>query len=234
MLIESDNPHLSDSGLSQHNGNLSLTVVRNPSEVFKALLSTRFKLILLDATLANPEMVGFMKSVNGLNAKTPVIVLLGAQDSHLRAYFETLDIEDCWIKPLNNERLNQMLGRQKKTEGLMPAEYVDILLDKTQNNKSLALTIFEKLFAELPQQLLEIRSALQNQQYQSALDVTHKLHGSLSFCGFTDIQQYAYNLEHSLSNQDYQAIAAGFNALKTAILNFTAKKISILDHCHFS
>jgi HPt (histidine-containing phosphotransfer) domain-containing protein len=62
-----------------------------------------------------------------------------------------------------------------------------------------------------------------------AIEITHKLHGSVGFCGFTDIQQHAYALENSLLQQDYPAISGSYSALKAAILSFTAKEAAILD-----
>lgn len=111
----------------------------------------------------------------------------------------------------------------------MSSDYIQALLAKTYNNKNLTLIIFQKLFAELPEQITDIKIALQNQQYQSALEITHKLHGSLSFCGFTDIQQHAYMLESCLLHKEYQSVVENFSTLKSAVLNFTANEHSILD-----
>jgi CheY-like chemotaxis protein len=229
LLIENNSNNSCYLSLSQHWDDVSLTVANNQNEALIVLLYTRFNLILLDATLANADIVNFVKSVGGLNCKTPVIVMMAAQDSHLKARFLALGVDDCWLKPLGSDALDQLIDRQKNTDSLTPSEYIQILLNKTQNNKTLALTIFKKLFTELPQQITDIRIALQNQQHQSALDITHKLHGSLSFCGFADMQQNACNLENSLLRKDYQAITGSFSALKTAILNFTAKETAILD-----
>jgi HPt (histidine-containing phosphotransfer) domain-containing protein len=229
LLIEKNSINSCYLQLPQHRNDVSLTLANNENETLITLLYTRFNLILLDAALANTDIVNFVKSAGSLNCKTPVIVMLTAQESHLKAHFLALGADDCWVMPLSTDVLDQLINRQKNTGGLAPNDYLQILLDKTQHNKNLTITIFKKLFAELPRQITDIRHALQNKQYQAALDITHKLHGSVSFCGFTDLQHYAYNLENSLSRKEYQAVKDSYSALKTAILNFTAKESVILD-----
>ena len=211
----------------QHQKGIALTIASNENEALIVLLYTCFDLILLDENLANAEIISFIKGEGGLNHKTPVYVMSGQQQSHPQQHLLALGIDGCITKPLSELALEQLLSSPPSTD-TTPPDYVQILLDKTQNNKNLALTIFKKLFAELPQQLADIRNALQNHQYQSALDVTHKLHGSVGFCGFTDIQQPAYALENCLLHQDYHSATGNFSALKAAILNFTAQEAAIL------
>lgn len=229
LLIEKNSINSCYLQLAQHRNDISLTLANNENETLITLLYTRFNLILLDAALANTDIVNFAKSAGSLNCKTPVIVMLTAQESHLKAHFLALGADDCWVMPLSTDVLDQLINRQKNADSLAPNDYLQILLDKTHNNKSLTITIFKKLFAELPQQITDIRHALQNKQYQAALDITHKLHGSVSFCGFTDLQRYAYSLENSLSRKEYQVVKESYSALKTAILSFTAKESAILD-----
>ncbi len=106
--------------------------------------------------------------------------------------------------------------------------YIEILLDKTRDNRPLTLTIFKKLFEELPEQIDTIKDALESRQYTLAQQITHKLHGSVSFCGLTDIQKPACALESSLLNHDYKAANQHFLILQQCILNFTRYQTAIL------
>lgn len=227
LIIDSQN-NSPEIQLLQHQEGVALTIANNENEALIVLLYTHFDLILLDENLANSEIISFIKGEGGLNYKTPVYVMSEHQESYLQQHLLALGIEGCINKPLSVSVFEQLLIQNLSTDTIQP-DYVQILLNKTQNNKNLALTIFKKLFAELPQQLIDIRNALQNHQYQSALDVTHKLHGSVGFCGFTDIQQPAYELENCLLHQDYPSVTGNFSSLKTAILNFTAQESTILD-----
>lgn len=215
--------------LLKHREDVSVTLANNENEAFIALLYTQFKLILLDGALANADIISFVKSAGGFNFKTPVVVMLAAHDSDLKAHFVAAGVDECYLKPLSRDVLDQLINQQKNTASLTSDDYIQILLDKTQNNKSLALTIFKKLFVELPEQINDIKEALQNRQYQSALDITHKLHGSVSFCGFIELQHVAANLENCLLRKDYQALKLNFIALRAAILNFVAQENTILN-----
>lgn len=106
--------------------------------------------------------------------------------------------------------------------------YVQIMLNKTKNNQHLALTVFEKLFNELPLQIIGINDALRNNQYDLAQEITHKLHGSASFCGLTDIQQSANAMENDLLNNNYIAINQRFLMLQQHISTFTHHQEFIL------
>lgn len=107
-------------------------------------------------------------------------------------------------------------------------KYIELLLNKTKNNRSLALTIFIKLFAELPVQLVDISTAIKHQQLTTAKDITHMLHGSVSFCGLMDLQEPAKNLEISLLNNDQEAAEQRLNELKLSIAEFLSQQQTIL------
>jgi len=107
-------------------------------------------------------------------------------------------------------------------------KYIELLLNKTKNNRSLALTIFIKLFAELPVQLVDISTAIKHQQLTTAKDITHMLHGSVGFCGLMDLQEPAKNLEISLLNNDQKAAEQHLNELKLSIAEFLSQQQTIL------
>ncbi|TAK61612.1 MAG: Hpt domain-containing protein [Methylobacter sp.] len=104
------------------------------------------------------------------------------------------------------------------------------MLNKTKNNQQLTLTIFEKLFEELPQQIIHIKDALENKQYDRAKEITHQLNGSASFCGLTNIQQPANTLESCLLKNNYAAIDQHFQVLQQCTLDFIRYQESIIKN----
>lgn len=106
--------------------------------------------------------------------------------------------------------------------------YVLVMLNKTKNNRNLALTIFTKLFEELPAQLTGIDDALQKQQLIQAKDISHILHGSASFCGLSAIQNPAKNLEISLINADIEAAKQHFLELQKHVASLVDQQKTIL------
>jgi HPt (histidine-containing phosphotransfer) domain-containing protein len=92
--------------------------------------------------------------------------------------------------------------------------YLHSLLIKTAQNRLLTKHLFEKLFAELTEQLPQLELHLNRQEFIQARTIVHKLHGSVSFCGFNKLQKLAYHLESSLSVTDSAQITENFLVFK--------------------
>jgi HPt (histidine-containing phosphotransfer) domain-containing protein len=121
------------------------------------------------------------------------------------------------------------MGDSDRTESDGTQAYLQMILAKTRHDKQLAFTIFSQLFAELPEQLDGIQHALNRRQYDLARQITHKLHGSLSFCGLENIRTQANNLEHCLTNNDQAAISRYWFLLQQCIFDFTARQQALLE-----
>jgi len=108
-------------------------------------------------------------------------------------------------------------------------DYLQMILTRTRNDMHLAFTIFSQLFAELPEQLDGIQDALNRRQYDLARQITHKLHGSMSFCGIENIRKQAENLEQCLVNKNYDAINRYWFQLQQCALDFTKQQQTLLS-----
>jgi HPt (histidine-containing phosphotransfer) domain-containing protein len=235
----------------KHQGQ-NIIVTNKYDDILTLIESTQFDLILLDLT-ANymvasvphfcppwtedmqettgsslgrhpwqPELIALIKDPLCINNKTPLIAVANPTEGSQ----SLMEFDDSLIRPITEEQLNEVIDFwQTKTLALA---YIQMILDKTKNNRSLTLTIFEKLFAELPLQIIDIKNALENKQYELAKEVTHKLNGSVSFCGLMDIQVSANTLENYLLTNNYASTHQHFLILQQHTLNFTRHKESIL------
>lgn len=111
----------------------------------------------------------------------------------------------------------------------MALKYIQAIQNKTKNNQSLTLTIFKKLFTELPFQIEVIKDALDKQYYELAKETVHKLHGSVCFCDLEDLRKPAYTLENHLLNKNYIGIIKHCCELEKSILNFLRYQSAILS-----
>jgi HPt (histidine-containing phosphotransfer) domain-containing protein len=114
-------------------------------------------------------------------------------------------------------------------EALTASDYIGIVLEKTKNNRTLAFTVFKKLFEELPQQLACIESAISAGHYEDARNIAHKMHGSACFCGLTGIQEPARKLEQYVINKNYPALTHDFRLLQESVFLFTRHQEYILS-----
>ncbi|WP_235202231.1 Hpt domain-containing protein [Methylobacter tundripaludum] len=174
------------------------------------------------------ELITRIKDPLGMNSKTPIIAIVNPTKAPQSEQQCPAEFDDILTGPITEQRLNELIGLWK-TKALA-LDYIQILLSKTKNNRRLTLTLFEKLFEELPLQVIDIKDALKNKQYDLAREITHKLNGSVSFCGLMDIQQPANALESCLLNNNYASTHRHFLMLQQRTLNFTCHQTFILEN----
>lgn len=108
--------------------------------------------------------------------------------------------------------------------------YLNSMLAKTMQNRSLALLLFKKLFQELPVQIEQLENTLTTAEQIQAKEIIHKLHGSVSFCGFTELQELANSVEISLLHDNLPQATQLFLLLKQKIITFQSLQNQILQH----
>ena len=98
--------------------------------------------------------------------------------------------------------------------------YIDAMLKRAMGNKTLAITLFEKLFAELPVEIEALALAITQNDILSAKKITHKLQGSFSFCGFLKLETLTKNLENALCSDELKKIQMNFDRLEKEVVVF--------------
>ncbi len=200
----------------------------NLDDILKLLKTIQFDLILLDFNRLNLDFITQIKNSKGNNKKTPIIALFNDNEIQHSDADSFLEYDDRLNKPITKQKLDTIIACWQKK--YLALDYIQILLSKTKNNQQLAKTIFEKLFDELPIQILQIKEAIENGQYDNAQDTTHKLNGSVSFCGLIDIQHPAKALESCLLNKNYADLNQQFLLLQQRTVNFTSYHTAIMTH----
>ena len=189
-----------------------ITEARDGREALDLMMARPFDLIFLD--LQMPVMGGLavmqeLRGAPGVNRNTPVVAITAHAQPEQKEAVMRNGFADCLIKPITDNQLVEMIKRRpvagknprpaqwEKRSGLSDL-YSRALLEKTDGNHELALTIARKLFQELPEQLQGVQAALLDQKVDTAQRLTHMIHGSAAFCGFADLRQAAAKLESGL------------------------------------
>lgn len=210
-----------------------ITVAEEGTEALHHLKSVRFDLILLDLQMpghSGHELIKLIRNQPGPNAATPVIAITAHAQLSQRQKIIAEGFDECLIKPILTEQLDEIIALWHPTTSAQAAktDYSLQILDKTGHNQELALTIAKKLFAELSEQLPRLEVVLNNHNYKTAVEITHKLHGSVSFCGLTDLQKDARALEQSLLNHDYPQAMTHFYRFQDSTRHFIDSKKNML------
>lgn len=210
--------------LDQHCLNVILAKEQNETSI---LLNT----ILFDLVLLDFKFINLVKTAACINSQTPAIAIIDSarNNQNQKKNIIATGFDDYLIRPVTIIKLKEIIGLwQIKNKSTPAFDYIQAILSATQNNRHLALTIFKQLFEELPLQITAIKDALAHQQYPLAEKITHKLHGSASFCSLTSIQKSASSLENCLIKKNYSAINPHFQILQQSILNLINQQKTIL------
>ncbi len=216
-----------------------ITAAKDGIEALNHLRNERFNLVFLDLQMPGHngfELIETIRHTENPNKDTPIIAVTAhALPSQCKEIID-LGFDECLIKPILSEQLEEIVAlwrpnapRQVLNDSPKQVGYAQQLLTKTAYDRDLALTILNKLCEELPQQLDSIQNALRHRQWQQALSITHKLHGSVSFCGLTDIRQLALTLEQNLISKDFLETNRHFDKLQALIQQFITKKIELIE-----
>ena len=224
----------------------------NGEKALSIAQSTSFDMIFLDLQMPLLDGVEVLKGIRndaGLNAQTPAIAITAHAMEHERKSLIAEGFEECLIKPIFQNQVNTLINRfltkdiGKTAEQEEPSpeeehptevqEYVTRLLRHTNDNRTLAETIIKKLIDELPHQISVIENALEHQKLETAKSITHKLHGSFSFCGFSDLKQSAATVESHLIRGHEQKAKDAFSHLKEQIedlIELESRLLGFLAH----
>jgi HPt (histidine-containing phosphotransfer) domain-containing protein len=127
--------------------------------------------------------------------------------------------------------LDQAIKFWQKTEGLKPYKTaIETVLSKCNNNKKLILSLYLKLFEELPQQISNIEEALNKKQYKLAFDINHKLNGSVKICYLQEFHELAMALEMCLIQRNYEFADGYFSMLQQQASSFMGYRQPILEY----
>ncbi len=106
--------------------------------------------------------------------------------------------------------------------------YIDAMLKRTMGNEKLAITLFEKLFTEIPVEIKLLQLAVNKNEIIIAQNILHKLQGSFSFCGFLTLSVLSKQLEEAFLTKDLEKNKLFFKRLKQEINNFNVLREDIL------
>ncbi len=98
--------------------------------------------------------------------------------------------------------------------------YIELLLEKTLNNRALAKTLFEKIFATLPVQIDELAHLLNRNDISQAQQLIHDIHGTVASCGLVNLEYHAGLVERHLFENDLEKSYKSFQVLQQLVGNF--------------
>lgn len=215
---------------------------RDGGEALEMLQIQPYDLVFLDLqmpVLHGLEVMDALKKEAGPNTHTPVIAITAHAQPEQRQSVIDRGFAECLIKPILERQVVEAASEILKFPATLPAEagadrsessrYSATLLSRSQGQHSLALEVARKLFEELPIQLTTIEQALERREQDEATRITHKVHGSASFCGLEELRRAAKGLESKLLEpKPWEGCETMFQGLKDEIGKLLAQRAEIL------
>jgi CheY-like chemotaxis protein len=202
-------------------------------QAWQSLLTQAFDLMLLDVNMPILDGINLIKqcrSQDNPNRATPAIAITAHAQPEMREQLLQAGFTACLIKPITLASLRQTID-ECLLDACLPLDYNDYaqaILQKTEFNPRLSMTLLEKLFAELPVQLNAVAEALHS-DIQNAKHIVHKLHGSFCFYGFEDIRPLVAELEQQLLDQQHEQAKSQFERLNARCTYLLAHQTQILQ-----
>ncbi|WP_022949636.1 PAS domain S-box protein [Methylohalobius crimeensis] len=201
----------------------------NGEEAVTLIRKIPFDLIFLDLRMPamdGIEVMQWIQSNASPNAQTPVLAITAHALSEQSPMPRETGFVDCLIKPVSDQELYTAIDRclhlgettrpAPKNETPSPSaprtaeDFAATLLRHTNGNGQLSSLLFRKLCKELPGQMSATREALMGGDLVRAREISHKILGSMSICGFGDIKRSVAELEAKIVADDHPAAMDAF------------------------
>lgn len=215
---------------------------RDGGEALEMLQIQPYDLVFLDLqmpVLHGLEVMDALKKEAGPNTHTPVVAITAHAQPEQRQSVIDRGFAECLIKPILERQVVETAAEILKLPATVAADapvtdsaslrYSATLLSRSQGRRSTALEIARKLFEELPEQLATIEQALGRREQDEAARVTHKVHGSASFCGLEELRRAAKGLESKLLEANpWDGCETTFQGVKDEIGRLLAQQSEII------
>lgn len=201
-------------------------------EAWDLLQKQRYSLVFIDVNMPVMNGCELIKKAraDARNQAVPMIAITAHIQSQHRHLLIADGFNDCLIKPIVLADLQRVVSQWCTTEHAKSADvdyYADALLRKVEHNRELGYVFLQKLFAEVPNQILSLEQALQNQLCLQAWEIAHKLHGTFCFYGYEDFRVLAGSMEQYLVDADLDSAAQEFQQIRTKFSELQHMKSSV-------
>ena len=218
VLIAEDHPINQELlvALLKTKGNIKFSIANNGKEAISLFKDKRYDVIFMDINMPLVSGIAALKSIIEIEKQknlshTPIVALTANAIQSDREKFLSIGFDDYLSKPIEEEKLNQILKKYlplqktKKANLQLPKQIIDKLRDKFFNN--------------LPSELKELQEAIAKKDMQKIFAISHKLKGVSANLGLDDITQITSTMEEkSRNNQDFD-----YNSLLEKIKQISKK-----------
>lgn len=229
FLCADDNPHNANLVCALlSNTDAQVTTVNDGAEAIQLIEKQKFDLILMD--LRMPYMDGFesliqIRSTHNLNSFTPVVALSAHISENERDLLVKAGFNDYLTKPILKSALIKIIKKWVIQLGnVLIKDDIKIIdwelgIKLAGNQQSLAEEMIVLLTRNLPEEFAQIRQAKKENNFELLLQLVHKLHGAICYCGTPRLKKIISTFENALKDNATGQFDALLIALEIEINN---------------
>jgi len=202
-------------------GNLEVDIANNGKEAVDKYKQKKYDLVLMDIFMpvmkgveATNEILKYEKENNLTH--TPIVALTANALRGDKEKFLAQGFDDYISKPINNEKLDEVLKRYLKK--------FDIDFSKIDNklelDRDVIIHLLELYFDNINVDLDKLQKAIKDKHFDEIRNIAHKIAGSSIAVELNDVYHIAKDIEFKAKNKqevDYQKL---FNELVQKIQNY--------------
>ena len=203
---------------------------KTQDEASIAIVSRLFDLIVIDLDLNGLDLLALAKMSGCINSNTPTIALTDIASNERKKSLVASGFDDYRNKPLTADQLIELTAFWQSSTYLAPfLESIRTMLTKSKNNNQLVSTLYIKLLDMLPKQIDNLEKTIENEEYQSAYEIAHHIHGSLRTCYLNEIAEIGGSLERALIQKNFEFAKGFLSMLKHRVSIFSEHRATILE-----
>jgi signal transduction histidine kinase/CheY-like chemotaxis protein len=234
-LIAEDN--LMNQHLISHlmkSWSIDFKIVNNGLEAIEELKRESYSIVLMDIQM--PEMDGYTATGiirNELHSQVPIIAMtahamMGEKEKCLH-----LGMNDYVSKPIKETVLYNIIARHAQHHPEIagsPYQYIDLnyLSQLSGNDPVFELQILQQFIKQVPGEISQLRSAIEENNFEKAKLVAHSMKSTVGYVGLSDdLNPYLDRLEHFSGetatiniSDDLDYVEAHCNAATDEIIKF--------------
>lgn len=203
--------------------NIIADIASTGAEAISKFSPNKYSLIFMDIGLPDTHGFEVSKAIRRIEEnttnRTPIIALSAHIDASMKSDCLACGMDDAFAKPLIKEKAKQMIAqwmvtnnkvtsaKKKELRSIKSAvsnkqklKIIDLELGVTLTDGSIddvkeSLTLFMQM---LPESQKELQEAYRTKDNKNLLNIVHKIHGGLSYCGLPRLKKAVQALETTL------------------------------------
>ena len=241
LLVEDNQTNQIVAATMIENFGLSVEVADNGVDAVNMMLEQNFDIVFMDCQM--PELDGFaatsMIRNSGIekNVKVPIIAMTASALAGDRERCLASGMNDYIAKPFRIHELEIVIKRWLKSGFRLPEKakinfvqtpseednltfnYSEVL-QRLMNNPALARTMINSFLQEVPEIIVLLKKAIEEQNYKDAQTYAHSIKGAAANAGAQQLSSLAKELEFRFKNGERANFKADLEAIAEALEKF--------------